>query len=58
MSLYACVCVDVTWRLDAVDVGGAPNRDGVLDSGRQQVAVDSQEPGRTLKINYSEVERA
>ena len=23
MCLYVCVCVEVTWRLDAVDVGGA-----------------------------------
>ena len=35
-----------------------PKRDGVLDGGHQQGAVDSQEPGRTLKIQYSEGEMA
>ena len=32
--------------------------DGVTDGGAQQGAVDSQEPGRTLKIYYSEGEMA
>ena len=35
-----------------------PKRDGVLDGGYQQGAVDSQESGRTLKIEYSEGEMA
>ena len=37
---------------------GRPKGDGVPDGGVQQGAVDSQEPGSTLKIYYSEGEMA
>ena len=37
---------------------GRPKGDGVHDGGAQLGAVDSQEPGRTLKIFYSEGEMA
>ena len=41
---------EFTPYLASVAVMGPPKRDGVLDGGVQQGAVDSQEPGRTLKI--------
>ena len=52
---FSCVECQVV-AIPGVD--GAPKRDAVLDGWNQQEAMDSQEPGRTLKINYSEGEMA